>query len=108
VKFFKFNSTSVFCLEPAIEDRRKATPPLQHLPAIHAFIYWGACSPFVSIGMAKSIVLTNELVSKLGRAAAFGRTWLCVIWPQLVIGFCSLLSLCLAFSVFFYLEYYSN
>jgi hypothetical protein len=26
---------------------------------------WGACSPFVSIGMAKSIVLTNHRCSQL-------------------------------------------
>ena len=44
---------------------------------------WGACSPFVSIGLAKSIVITNLRVSKLGCAAGFGCMWLCVILPQL-------------------------
>jgi hypothetical protein len=65
----------------------------------------GSLLPFCLDRAPKSIVLTNALVSKIGRAAAFGRTWLCAIWPQLVIGFCFLPSLCLGFSLFIYALY---
>ena len=75
---------------------------------------WGACSPFVSIGMAKSIVLTNALVPDLDALAAFGHAR--CIWTrvavryllQLVIGFCSLPSLYLAFAVPMYALYLEN
>ena len=94
-----------FTHAPRSPRNKQETTPL-HRKSQTEVVYWGACSPFVSIGLAKSIVLTNALVPDLDALAAFGRVWLCVIC-------CSLLSesapsLSLAFAVPMYALYLEN
>ena len=78
----------------------------------HLEYYWGACSPFVSIGLAKSIVLTNALVPDLDALAAFGHAR--CIWTRVAVRYLLQLvidsapSISLAFAVPMYALYLEN